>query len=602
MKFSDEFFEDEVRDGFYVPGIMKRLWAASLEVLELVDGICRRHGIRWFAMYGTLLGAARHQGFVPWDDDIDIGMLREDFDCFREVAERELPPGHVIGSFSNADDHLEGLTLSIFVGTTYLYSPKELLEKYHGYPFRIGIDIFPFDRISQDAERERSRRIVWLELFELSQMFLNQEFSDELENAVSRAEKALRIVHNGSRAYSLRERLEILDDRVRSFFCHEDVEFVGNIPNTIALGDKAVYPRRAFEDNVLLPFEEGSISVPRDYEEILRMIYGDWRKLVKGGTMHSYPSFHEVSEMALAAGFPRLPHLFPYRISSEDMGAAERMNEPGSAGQNLEDFPWTLPEPLSESLPESFSGTSSESFQGISPEAVSGNSVEVFSGIMSEAVSGILFDEPQLYDFDSSVPPGKKEVLFLPRRARDFGTMEGFWRKACGNPEWKVSVVPVPWRLRGVDGGLKDEIHCDIDAFPDYVGALDYRDYDVAKHAPDMIIIQIPYDEYNNAMSLDPCFYARALRKHTKRLVYVPWFTLDDNDDYREGRPSGYNMRYYVLTPGVVLSDIVMVQSEKMKEAYVGQLVRAAGEGTEKIWDRKIQVIRTESLDYSDHF
>ena len=575
MKFSEEFFEDEVRDGFYVPGIMKRLWAASLEVLELVDGICRRHGIRWFAMYGTLLGAARHQGFVPWDDDLDIGMLREDFDRFREVAARELPPGHVIGSFSNADGPLEGLTLSIFVGTTYLYSPKELLEKYHGYPYRIGIDIFPFDNISEDEEKEKSRRVVWLELFELSRMVLRTEASAELENAVSRAERALRIVHDNDGSYSLRQRVEILDSRVRSFFRKEKAEHIGNIPDVIMLGKRAVFPKRAFEDIVLLPFEGGSIPAPRAYEEILRTIYTDWRRIIKGSTQHAYPSFHEVSEGALAAGLPRLPHLFPYRISREDIETARRMYELSFVGQKTEVFPGMIPEASSESLPEFFFGSSSET--------ISGTPTEVFPRTLYEEIYGI-----------NACTPKKKEVLFLPRRFRDFGIMEGFWKSACKNPEWRVSVVPVPWRYRGVDGRLGEEIHCDIDAFPNYVGALDYRDYDVAKHAPDIIFIQIPYDEYNNAMSLDPCFYARALRKHTKRLIYVPWFTVDDKDLFGEGRPAGYNIRYYALTPGVVLSDIVMVQSEKMKKVYIWHLVRAAGEGTEKIWDRKIQVIRTK--------
>ncbi len=58
MQFPDSFFEDEVRDGFYVPSMMKRAWAASLEVLEHVAEICEKHNIRWYIYFGTLLGAA----------------------------------------------------------------------------------------------------------------------------------------------------------------------------------------------------------------------------------------------------------------------------------------------------------------------------------------------------------------------------------------------------------------------------------------------------------------------------------------------------------------------------------------------------------------
>ena len=75
MEVSNSYLEDEVREGFFVPSIMKRAWTVELQVLEEVDKLCQRHGISWFAEWGTLLGAVRHQGFIPWDDDIDVIRL-----------------------------------------------------------------------------------------------------------------------------------------------------------------------------------------------------------------------------------------------------------------------------------------------------------------------------------------------------------------------------------------------------------------------------------------------------------------------------------------------------------------------------------------------
>ena len=60
------------------------------EVLSQVSAVCKKHGIPYYAAYGTLLGAIRHKGFIPWDDDIDVGMLRADFDRFLEIADAEL--------------------------------------------------------------------------------------------------------------------------------------------------------------------------------------------------------------------------------------------------------------------------------------------------------------------------------------------------------------------------------------------------------------------------------------------------------------------------------------------------------------------------------
>ncbi|NCC93264.1 MAG: hypothetical protein EOM10_08270, partial [Opitutae bacterium] len=69
-----DFFNEETRHGFFIDAKRKRLWAVELAILEVVLDICARHNLRYFAIDGTLLGAVRHKGFIPWDDDIDIGM------------------------------------------------------------------------------------------------------------------------------------------------------------------------------------------------------------------------------------------------------------------------------------------------------------------------------------------------------------------------------------------------------------------------------------------------------------------------------------------------------------------------------------------------
>ncbi|SFL40782.1 lipopolysaccharide cholinephosphotransferase [Lachnospiraceae bacterium KH1T2] len=96
MKIDADFFRDEVRNGFYIPAPIKQAWAANLEVLAEIDRICIKYNIEYFADWGTLLGAVRHGGFVPWDDDLDIGMKRAEYVKFRAVADKELPDNYVI--------------------------------------------------------------------------------------------------------------------------------------------------------------------------------------------------------------------------------------------------------------------------------------------------------------------------------------------------------------------------------------------------------------------------------------------------------------------------------------------------------------------------
>ena len=103
LQFEDSFFEDEVREGFYVPAMIKKAWAAELTVMYEVDRICRKHNIRYFSDWGTMLGAVRHGGFVPWDDDFDIMMRRKDYEHFLRVAEEELPEGFAVLNMDNTE-------------------------------------------------------------------------------------------------------------------------------------------------------------------------------------------------------------------------------------------------------------------------------------------------------------------------------------------------------------------------------------------------------------------------------------------------------------------------------------------------------------------
>ncbi len=86
LDIPSSYYEDEVRDGFYVNGMMKRDWAAQLQIMTDLDELCTKYGLRYMADWGTLLGAVRHGGFIPWYDDFDIGMPCAYYNIFLEVA------------------------------------------------------------------------------------------------------------------------------------------------------------------------------------------------------------------------------------------------------------------------------------------------------------------------------------------------------------------------------------------------------------------------------------------------------------------------------------------------------------------------------------
>ena len=149
MEFTRDFFYDEVRSGFYVPGIVKRAWGAELTILLEIDRICKKHNIPYYLGYGTLLGAVRDQGFIPWDDDIDIMMFRGDYYRFTNLLEKELPKELELLSIEK-DSEFRGL--NAVISMTRERFQNDIFQKYCAFPYCTFVDIFVLDEPSSNLD------------------------------------------------------------------------------------------------------------------------------------------------------------------------------------------------------------------------------------------------------------------------------------------------------------------------------------------------------------------------------------------------------------------------------------------------------------------
>ena len=122
---------------------MEELRKVQLEALLEVDRICKKFGITYQLFSGTLLGAIRHKGFIPWDDDIDICMLRNDYDRFIEVCKTELDTTYFLQNYETDKNFIHNITRIRKNNTIALQSACAELDMHHG----IFIDIFPMDNI-----------------------------------------------------------------------------------------------------------------------------------------------------------------------------------------------------------------------------------------------------------------------------------------------------------------------------------------------------------------------------------------------------------------------------------------------------------------------
>lgn len=179
----------------------------------------------------------------------------------------------------------------------------------------------------------------------------------------------------------------------------------------------------------------------------------------------------------------------------------------------------------------------------------------------------------------------RSEAIFLPFKLGTWDALESVWQAAENDPDCDAYVIPIPYYNKNPDGSL-GEMHYEAKGFPVHARILHYEEYDFAGRRPDMIFFQNAYDECNYTFSVHPFFYSGNLKQFTDKLVYIPWFVLDEITE--EDERGGQSMEYFVTVPGVINANKVIVQSEQMRQSYIQALVKAEGEDTRHIWEGKI--------------
>ncbi|MGI6111968.1 MAG: hypothetical protein ACOYBK_06900, partial [Bilifractor sp.] len=182
----------------------------------------------------------------------------------------------------------------------------------------------------------------------------------------------------------------------------------------------------------------------------------------------------------------------------------------------------------------------------------------------------------------------KREIVFLPFKASGWKNLEPLYRYYKSRQDCRVCVVPVPY-YHVTDQNIFGEKVYEGDDFPEDVEAISYETFNLYTHRPDTIVTQCPYDQYSMGIRLSADLYAGELQKFTSHLIYVPWFTTDEID--HSDRAAVAMSDYYILQPGVTMSDIVLVQSPEMREFYIDRLSELCGAQTRPIWERKVQTI-----------
>lgn len=292
--FDESYFQDETRDGFTISGMMKRAWAAQLEVLEEIRRVCKVLDIQFFADWGTMLGAVRHQGFIPWDDDLDIGMLRKDYYRFLEEAPALLESCYEIKSVYN-DPTFDIVKARIINGRHINFDPS-FLEKFHYCPYVVGIDIFPVDNIPAD-KKKLDQLVCSLKHLLKVEASIPEEgpYSDEVLDIIKQIESTFGVPINYSNR--LRHEVKKVFDTLSAYYMDEDTKEVSCMLALAADWDWYHCDKMWYSKYIDMPFENTTVPVPVGYDGILKCNYGaDYMTPKNVGSSHDYPFYKEQIE------------------------------------------------------------------------------------------------------------------------------------------------------------------------------------------------------------------------------------------------------------------------------------------------------------------
>lgn len=264
--------EGEFRKGYWISEDMKKVWRVQLALLKKLLEVCDKHHLRIWGDGGTMLGTVREHGYIPWDDDIDMVLLRPDYDKLIQVAPSEFSHPYFFQCAYTDNGYMTGHSQLRMDGTSAILPVNfETGAKFH---LGIFIDIFPYDAVPDNEDELdgliKHRSALLQDMCHIAAGWDVLHPFSTLEYLFGKAflKKRYRDFENIFRAYKIED-----NKNVSCLSFQIDLQHF--------LRDKHWY-----DETVYLPFEDIQMPLPKEYDKILRLQYGDYM------TPRKAPSYH----------------------------------------------------------------------------------------------------------------------------------------------------------------------------------------------------------------------------------------------------------------------------------------------------------------------
>ena len=276
IKLPEGFLDEEIRYGYTVSKQMKEVWAVELDLLAEIQRVCEKYHLKYFADAGTLLGTVRDKGFIPWDDDIDLCMFREDYDKLIAVADIEFKSPYKFQSYHTEKNYPRGHAQFRNTRTTCILNVE---KADYNVQFNQGIflDIFVLDGVPNNEKQLNAlgqKLAIYKKLLDYKTGYrIPTTNKGHVAEFLIKALPVPHLVYAG--------KIDKLLKQTRI----EDVEVVAPL-NFIFETKKRARNKHLYDETVWLPFEFMNIPCPAGYDEFLTKRDGDYMKPSQIPTTH----------------------------------------------------------------------------------------------------------------------------------------------------------------------------------------------------------------------------------------------------------------------------------------------------------------------------
>lgn len=267
--------------GFVPSEELLRVHEILLDLFKVFKRVCEKYNLKYFANGGTLIGAARHHGFIPWDDDMDISMMYDDYVKLLEIPASEFQYPYYLQSYKSdemAEISAARLRNSSTTGCTkWEFDNLKIASHNKG----IFVDIFPLFPVSSKEDVRNNQK---KELDKLWRAIRGWNAIVGMENGYSTPYD--QYIHDWD---AVKNKFTILQIKQRYMDACNGIIGEGELIGMTSFrthSEKLMWPKEWFNDGIEIPFEDTTICCPRMYDEILMKTYGDWRKPVYNSSIH----------------------------------------------------------------------------------------------------------------------------------------------------------------------------------------------------------------------------------------------------------------------------------------------------------------------------